>query len=208
MYLGGDEGEGRQRYIISEICATLFSLRGGFSIGRGRESGVYMASKKQVRLYWCTTDDHDEDWFIFANSARQARSFHENYEGYGKGDASSRLIVSNVTLEKFQNGTPPCHAQFQDLFQIGFQDAGTIPDRRKVRFEGKTYTGGHSRVHRRAGTATDGGEAAGEHGPAAEGSRVCTDGAGECPRGGSETTTGGLGAGLGAAPPKQRRAAW
>ena len=98
-----------------------------------------MASTKQVRLYWCTTDDHDEDWFIFATSARQARSFHEHYEGYGKGDASSRLIVSNVTLEKFMNGTPPCHAQFQDLFQIGFKNAGGSPNRRKVRFNGEIF---------------------------------------------------------------------
>jgi hypothetical protein len=27
----------------------------------------------------------------------------------------------------------PCHAQFQYLFQIGFQSAGTIPNRHKVR---------------------------------------------------------------------------
>src|ERR1035441_9184191 len=93
-----------------------------------------MASTKQsIKLYWCTTDDHDEDWFIFAESARSARAYHEYYEGYGKGDAQARLIVSNVTLKEFQNGTPPCHAQFQDLFQIGFQDSGTIPDRRRVR---------------------------------------------------------------------------
>lgn len=50
------------------------------SIGRwGRENGAYMGSKKQVRLYWCTTVDHDEDWFTFADSARQARAYHENY---------------------------------------------------------------------------------------------------------------------------------
>jgi hypothetical protein len=75
-----------------------------------------MASTKQVQLYWVTTDDHAEDWFIFSASARQARAYHEDYEGYGKGDANSRLIVSDVTLKEFQNGTPPCHAQFQDLF--------------------------------------------------------------------------------------------
>lgn len=29
-----------------------------------------MASNKQtVKLYWVTTADHDEDWFIFAESA-------------------------------------------------------------------------------------------------------------------------------------------
>jgi hypothetical protein len=93
-------------------------------------------------LYWCTTSDHDEDWFIFAESARQARAYHEDYEGYDKGDASSRLIVSPVTLEKFQNGTPPCHAQFQDLFQIGFKNAGTIPNRRRVKFNGEIFREG------------------------------------------------------------------
>jgi hypothetical protein len=101
-----------------------------------------MASKKQVRLYWVTTADHDEDWFIFAASARSARSFHEHYEGYGKGDASSRLIVSNVTLQEFQNGTPPCHAQVQDLFQIGSQDAGTIPNRRRAGCNGEIFREG------------------------------------------------------------------
>jgi hypothetical protein len=104
---------------------------------------VYMAINKQaVKLYWVTTQDHDEDWFIFAESARHARSYHENYEGYDKGDANSRLIVSNVTLKEFMNGTPPCHAQFQDLFQIGFQDAGTIPNRRGVKFDGGIFREG------------------------------------------------------------------
>jgi hypothetical protein len=100
------------------------------------------STKQTVRLYWVTTQDHDEDWLIFAESAKSARAYHEDYEGYGKGDAHSRLIVSNVTLKEFQNGTPPCHAQFQDLFQIGFQDAGTIPNRRGVKFNGEIFREG------------------------------------------------------------------
>jgi hypothetical protein len=100
-----------------------------------------MASTKQIKLYWVTTQDHDEDWFIFAESARQARSYHEHYEGYGKGDANSRLIVSNVTLKEFMNGTPPCHARFEDLYQIGIE-AGTIPGRRKGRFNGEIFRNG------------------------------------------------------------------
>jgi hypothetical protein len=102
-----------------------------------------MGSNKQtIKLYWVTTADHAEDWFIFTESARQARAFHEYHEGYGKGDANSRLIVSNVTLEEFMNGTPPCHAQFQDLFQVGFQDAGTTPNRRGVKFSGEIFREG------------------------------------------------------------------
>ena len=104
---------------------------------------MYIASTKQtIKLYWVTTADHDEDWFIFAESARQARAYHEDYEGYGRGDARSRLIVSNVRLTKFTNGEPPCHAQMRELFAVGFEDAGSVPNQRSVRFEGKTYTEG------------------------------------------------------------------
>jgi hypothetical protein len=98
--------------------------------------------KQSIKLYWVTTEDHDEDWLIFADSVRNARAYHEDYEGYEEGAAQSRLIVSNVTLKEFMNGTPPCHAQFQDLFQIGFQDAGTIPNRRGVKFNGEIFREG------------------------------------------------------------------
>jgi hypothetical protein len=100
-----------------------------------------MASNKQaIKLYWVTARDHVEDWFVFAESARSARAYHEDYEGYDKGDAHSRLIVSNVTLKEFQNGTPPCNAQFQDL--VGFENAGTIPNRRGVKFNGEIFREG------------------------------------------------------------------
>ena len=101
-----------------------------------------MASDKRIKLYWCTTSDHDEDWFILAESARSAKRYHEYYEGYGAGDAQARLIVRDIRLNKFTNGEPPCHAQMRELFALGFEDTGSVPDRRKVRFEGKTYTEG------------------------------------------------------------------
>jgi hypothetical protein len=98
-------------------------------------------NKQGIKLYWVTTPDHDQDWFIFADSARDAQAYHENYEGYGEGDASSRLILSKVTLKEFMNGTPPCHARFEDLYQIGLQ-AGTIPGRRMRRFSGEIFRNG------------------------------------------------------------------
>jgi hypothetical protein len=39
------------------------------------------------------------------------------------------------------NGTPPCHARFEDLYQIGIE-AGTIPGRRKGRFNGEIFRNG------------------------------------------------------------------
>ena len=102
-----------------------------------------MASTKQtIKLYWVTTADHDEDWFIFAESARSARSYHEHYEGYGKGDARARLIVSHVTLKEFMNGTPPCHARFEDLVQLGIENAGSIPNRGRAGLNGEIFRDG------------------------------------------------------------------
>jgi hypothetical protein len=40
------------------------------------------------------------------------------------------------------NGTPPCNAQFQDLFQIGFKNDGTSPNRRRARFSGEIFREG------------------------------------------------------------------
>ena len=139
---GGDNWDRCARFISEIHNTTLFSLQAGFHPAAG-ENGDHMASNKQtIKLFWVTTADHDDDWFIFAESARQARAYHEHYESYDKGDANSRLIVSNVTLKEFMNGTPPCHAQFQDLFQIGFESAGAIPNRRRAGLNGEIFREG------------------------------------------------------------------
>lgn len=44
-------------------------------------------------LYWVTTEDHAEDWFIIANSAEEAAKFHETVEGYEWGDATAEMIL-------------------------------------------------------------------------------------------------------------------
>lgn len=31
-------------------------------------------------LYWVTTEDHAEDWFIEASNAKDATRFHEDFE--------------------------------------------------------------------------------------------------------------------------------
>jgi phage-related protein len=45
-----------------------------------------------MNLYWCETEDHDEDWFVVASSAREARRFHEVAEGYGRGEVQATLV--------------------------------------------------------------------------------------------------------------------
>ena len=46
-----------------------------------------------MNLYWCETEDHDEDWFMVAPSARVARCMHEDSEGYDRGDATATLVL-------------------------------------------------------------------------------------------------------------------
>jgi hypothetical protein len=45
-------------------------------------------------LYWCETEDHDEDWFVVARTAREARRFFEEYEDYCPGHAEASRICA------------------------------------------------------------------------------------------------------------------
>ena len=47
----------------------------------------------KMRLYWATTEDHSEDWFIVAGSAAEAAKFHEHLEGYDDGDAEAEWVL-------------------------------------------------------------------------------------------------------------------
>ncbi|MFC1866516.1 hypothetical protein ACFL0H_00020 [Thermodesulfobacteriota bacterium] len=60
-----------------------------------------------MNLYWVTTKDHGEDWFIVANNAEEAAAFHVVMEGYEPGDASTEIILEipeGITVEV---GWPP-----------------------------------------------------------------------------------------------------
>jgi len=46
-----------------------------------------------MNLYWVTTEDHAEDWFIVANNPQEAATFHEEMEGYDPGDATAEMIL-------------------------------------------------------------------------------------------------------------------
>jgi hypothetical protein len=56
-----------------------------------------------MKLFWATTDDHDEDWFIIASSSEEAAKLHETMEGYDSGDAEAEEILEipqNIPAEK------------------------------------------------------------------------------------------------------------
>lgn len=45
-----------------------------------------------LKLYWVSTPDGDEDWFLVARSKRDAERDHEVQEGYDIGYATAELI--------------------------------------------------------------------------------------------------------------------
>ena len=49
-----------------------------------------------MKLYWVTTADHHEDWFIVASSKQKAEKFHEENEGYEYGYANAQKVI-NIT---------------------------------------------------------------------------------------------------------------
>ncbi len=61
-----------------------------------------MSAAPRLTLYWCQTADHDEDWFVVARRANDARVFFANQEGYDEGDVSVQAIL--VLPEAQQDG--------------------------------------------------------------------------------------------------------
>lgn len=45
-------------------------------------------------LYCCETPDHDEDWFVIARTAREARRSFTNYESYDTDEAEASRICA------------------------------------------------------------------------------------------------------------------
>jgi hypothetical protein len=59
-----------------------------------------------MKLYWVTTPDHDEDWFIVASSSQAASNAHENSEGYNPGEVAAEAILDIPELVSAETGWP------------------------------------------------------------------------------------------------------
>lgn len=52
----------------------------------------FQESEARMKLYWVTTEEHGEDWFVVAYNAKEAATFHGDVEGYGPGEASAEMV--------------------------------------------------------------------------------------------------------------------
>lgn len=120
-----------------------------------RKTGRPLIRPTRQSLYWCTTEDHDEDWFMVAPSAFLARSYFASHEGYGREDVQADWVapVPDSAIEG-ENGDWPsddllraCGGEFLPYQPIG----GPEEDRRRqlmgavtkaVRFGSRTYVAG------------------------------------------------------------------
>lgn len=59
-----------------------------------------------MRLYWVETADHCEDWFIVAGDYEEAAIFHEDNEGYLRGDACAEEIIAIPDGVETETGWP------------------------------------------------------------------------------------------------------
>jgi hypothetical protein len=108
----------------------------------GRKRNAMKPQNRTINLYWVSTEDHREDWFVLATTRRAAASFHERYEEYSTYAASARMIIADAHLPKYANGPPPCHAQIQELEALGFQTVADGPLRGAMGYEGEAFAEG------------------------------------------------------------------
>ena len=104
-----------------------------------RASKKAAVAKVSVRLYWVSTADHDEDWFIFAKSKQSAAKFHADYEGYGPRDTAAEPILPARDIA----GPFPRHAQIDDLATLGFEILKGGDHGRSVKYGDRTFVEGH-----------------------------------------------------------------
>jgi len=90
-----------------------------------------------MKLYWVTTADHDEDWFMFAETEIGAAELHEDHEGYDTGDAMAEWVCDVPPKMKLREGWP----QGDNLINLGAVFLRTETPR-KVEINGGVYTEG------------------------------------------------------------------
>ena len=106
------------------------------------------------KLYWCETDDHDEDWFVVAQDEEEAAHFHEVQEGYDDGEATAELVCALPPPEqrKYDEANWPgeetllaCGAEMLPVVRQDGQDALRAQlgsGSRAVRLNGVVYVEG------------------------------------------------------------------
>jgi len=127
----GKSGRSGRRTIASKTSSSKVS------------SAPLRATKKSpapFKLYWCETDDHGEDWFIVARDMSTARRFHEDAEGYDRGDADAEMICElPASLQKESKTGWPSRAVLEACGGEVIKGTGADEQPRVVRIRGRVF---------------------------------------------------------------------
>lgn len=96
-----------------------------------------------MKLFWATTKEGYEDWFVIANSKEVAEEYHEDSEGFNTGDAKAKFVcnISEDLIQKYKLYGPdwPTIELLSDLGGLIISESNP----RKVNFNGKMYVEGN-----------------------------------------------------------------
>jgi hypothetical protein len=97
-----------------------------------------------MHLYWVTTEDHCEDWFVVANTVKAAELWFERHEGYDDGDATAICVLDipdGVQLDYYDHEDEVGWPSESCLLSLGATFISQEPTR-AVEIAGKKYCEG------------------------------------------------------------------
>lgn len=108
--------------------------------------GLLPTCQSGMNLYWVTTDDHAEDWFVLAKNRRSAAAYFVDFEGYDTGDATAELILKvpdkvHVTGLSY-GGIFPSYARTTDLLALGLTSLGDLEGQRSFSLGSRVFVEG------------------------------------------------------------------
>jgi Meiotically up-regulated gene 113 len=72
-----------------------------------------------MNLYWATTPNGFENWFVIAKSEKTAARFHELAEGFNRHEAKAKFVceIAEGLIKKYKlvKAKWPCHELIEDL---------------------------------------------------------------------------------------------
>lgn len=98
-----------------------------------------------MNLYWATTRDGNENWFVVAKMRASAARFHESAEGYERNDASATIVCeipAEIWAKHKANQEVPDWPSHELLRDAGAQ-IETVENPRVVNINGKVYEEGN-----------------------------------------------------------------
>ena len=102
---------------------------------------------KHRKLYWVTTPQNEENWFVVAKSKSDAESFHDHGEGFLEGYSSAKLVtsISSEILKKLHTTDIEDWPSHELLVELGFRFIEEdFP--RIVSYKGQLYCEGKSNL--------------------------------------------------------------